>query len=79
MVRYLHRASELLSTADIASEKDWPTPLEDLGEAVTADLLAINRVVGRIARRLGDELNLSAASMKNGTTQARALGEQDAN
>jgi len=71
MVRYLDRAGELLSMADINSEEEPPTALEDLGEAVTADLLAINRVVGRIAKRLGDELKHRAASVKrSGMTEA---------
>jgi hypothetical protein len=77
MVRYLHRAGELLSMADIASEEEPPTGLEDLGEAITADLLAINRVVGRIAKKLGDELRIRARVVKNGKTQARPLANLD--
>ena len=68
MVSYLHRAGELVSMADIASEDEPPTALEDLGEAITADLLAINRVVRRIAKRLGTELKSRTGAVKSGGT-----------
>jgi len=79
MVRYIHRAGELLSMADIASEEDAPTALEDLGEAVTADLLAVNRVVRRIAGRLDDELRIRAGAVKGRKPQAGPFREQGAN